>query len=152
MQNSDTTQPDGPHVIPYGGGYLDGEEPHHQWYPPEIVNPTDQSSSSNPKPTTQVTWSDNTKPPASSGSTPPSKSSDFQLSMNLAYRDGMAKSVAVVYEGASADSLTCTIRIEDGSKLHIHDSNLELIYQPDFSKLPKTHLGYRNEVGTGFTL
>ena len=70
-QTSDIINPDGPHVIPYGEGYLDGEEPHYQWYCTEIAKPTDQSSDSNPKPTAQVTWSDYTKPPASSGSTTP---------------------------------------------------------------------------------
>ena len=34
----------------------------------------------------------------------------------------------------------------------IHDSNLQLLNQPDFSNIPKTPLDYRNEVGTGLTL
>ena len=49
---SDIIHPDGPHVIPYGKGDLDREEPHHQWYRPDIANPTDQSINSNPNPTT----------------------------------------------------------------------------------------------------
>ena len=53
---SDVINPDDPHVIPYGKGYLDGKEPHHQWYRPNIAKPTYQSSNSNQKPTTQVTW------------------------------------------------------------------------------------------------
>ena len=57
--------------------------------------------------------------------------------MDMTYCDGMVKSVAVVYEGASADSLTHTVCIEDGSKLQIHNNNLQLIDQPDFSNLPK---------------
>ena len=52
---------------------LDGEDPHHQWYCPEISKPTDQSSDSNPKPTAQVISSDDTKTPDSSVSTTPSK-------------------------------------------------------------------------------
>ena len=52
--------------------------------------------------------------------------------MDLTYHDGKGKSVAVVYKGASADSLTHTIRLEDGSDLHIHFSNIKLIDQPDF--------------------
>ena len=72
--------------------------------------------------------------------------------MYLTYCYGKGNSVAVVYKGASADSLTHTIRLEDGSKLHIHDKNLQLIDQPGFSNFPKTTLEYRNEVGTGLTL
>ena len=64
--------------------------------------------------------------------------------MELTYCDGMGNSEAVVYEVASADILTHTIRIEDGSKLQIHDRKLQLIDQPDFSNLPKTSLDYRN--------
>ena len=71
--------------------------------------------------------------------------------MDLTYPDGMRKSVAVVYEGASDDILTHTICLEDGSNLQIHDRNLQLIYQPDFSNLPKNPLDYGNEVGTGLT-
>ena len=72
--------------------------------------------------------------------------------MNLTYRDGKGKSVAVVYKVTSADSLTHTIRLEDGSNIQIHDINLQLIDQPDFSNFPKTPLDYRNWVGTGLTL
>ena len=72
--------------------------------------------------------------------------------MDLKYCDGKGNSVAGVYEGASSDILTHKIRLEDGSKLHIHDINLQLIDQPDFSNFPKTPMDYRNEVGTGLTL
>ena len=44
--------------------------------------------------------------------------------MELIYRDVMGKSVTVVYEGASDDILKQTIRIEEKSKLQIHNSNL----------------------------
>ena len=91
-----------------------------------------------------MTWSDYTKPPDSSGSTTPSKLKGFQLSMDLTYCDGIVNIVAVFYEGASADILTHTIHIEYRSKLQIHDSNLQLIDQLDFSNLPKTPLDYRN--------
>ena len=103
LHTSDIINPDSPHVIPYGKGYLDGKEPHHQWYCTEIAKPTDQSSDSNPKPKIQVTWSDDTKPQASSGSTTSLKPRKFQLGMDLEYRDGMGNSVALFYEGASAD-------------------------------------------------
>ena len=42
-QNIDVINPDGPYVIPYDEGDLDGEEPHHQCYRPEIEKTTDQS-------------------------------------------------------------------------------------------------------------
>ena len=149
---SDIINPGVPQVIPYGEGYLDGKEPHHQWYRTEIEKPTDQSSDSNPKPKTQVTWSDDTNPPALRGITTPFKSRDFLICIDLKYCDVMINSVAVVYKGASADSLTHNIRLEVGSKLQIHDSNLQLIDKPDFSNLPKNPLDYRNEVGPGLTL
>ena len=72
--------------------------------------------------------------------------------MDLVYRDGQGKNVPVVYEGASADGMTHTIRLADGSKLPVHDSNLQLLDQPDFSNIPKTPLEYRNEVGVGLSL
>ena len=93
---SDGINLDGPHVIIYGEGDLDSEEPHHQLNPPNIAKPTYQYSNSNTNPTTQVTWSDDTKTPSSSGITTPSKPRYFQLRMDLTYRDGMGKSLALV--------------------------------------------------------
>ena len=81
-------------------------------------------------------WSNDTKPPASRGSTTPSKSRDFQMGMDLKYCDVLGKSVEVVYYGARSDILTHTICLEDGSKLQIHDINLQLIDQNDFSNFP----------------
>ena len=94
-QTSGATQPYGPHVIPYGEIELDGEDTHHKWYSPDIANPAYKFSNSNTKPTTQVTWSYDTKPPASSGSTTPPKSREFQIGMDLTYRDRMGRSVLV---------------------------------------------------------
>ena len=65
-----------------------------------------------------MTWSDDTKPTAPSGSTTPSKPREFNIGMDLKYLDGMGNSVAVVYEGASADIPTHTMRLEYGSKIH----------------------------------
>ena len=110
-QTSDTTHTYGSNVIPYGEGELDGKDPHNQWYCTEIENTTNQSRDSNPKPTMQVPWSDDTNPPASSEITPPSKPKDFQLGMDLTYRDGMGKRVAIFYKRASADSLTHPTRL-----------------------------------------
>ena len=67
-QTSDATQQDVPHGISYCEGDLGNKDPHNKWYRPEIPYPTDQSRDSNPKPTNQVTWSYDTKPPASTGS------------------------------------------------------------------------------------
>ena len=81
-----------------------------------------------------------------------SKLFDFVLGMDLVYRDGKGNNVTAVYEGASADNLTHTVRLQDGTKLDVHDSNLQLLDQPDFSNIPKTPLDYRNEVGHGLSL
>ena len=94
---SDIINPDGPHVIPYGEGDLDGKETHHQWYFPEILKTTYQYRNSNPNPTAQVTWSYHTKSPAPSVITTPSNSRDFQIVMDLTHRDKKGESVVVVY-------------------------------------------------------
>ena len=45
-----------------------------------------------------------------------------------------------------------TIRLSDSSKIAVHNSNLELLDQPNFSNIPITHLDYINEVGTRLTI
>ena len=72
--------------------------------------------------------------------------------MKLFYKQKEVKSVAVVYKGATSDGLSHTVRCKDGSKIVVHDSNLQLLKQPDFTNIPKTPLDYRNEVGTGLSL
>ena len=72
--------------------------------------------------------------------------------MELTYNDDQCKIGAVAYEGASADDKSHTVCTKDGSKFVVHDSNLQLLNQPDFANIPKTLLDYRNEVGTGLTL
>ena len=111
--NSDIINSDGPHVIIYRGGDLYSAETHNQWYCNSITKPTDQYLDSNKNPTAQVNWSDDTKPPAPTGSTTPSNLREFELSMDLTYRDREGKSVAVVYVEVSTDSLTHTIHLED---------------------------------------
>ena len=88
-----------------------------------------------------MTLSDDTKTPASSGVTTPSKSRGFYLGMELTYRDRKKNSVAVFYYGSSAYGLAHIIRLEDGSRFHIHYINLQLIDQPDFSKFHKNSPG-----------
>ena len=46
--------------------------------------------------------------------------------MSLSYFDGKGKAEIVVYEGASPDGLSHTVRKEDGTRLIVHDSNLRL--------------------------
>ena len=54
--------------------------------------------------------------------------------MDFSYRDGTGKDVTAVYEGGSANGLIHTIRLEDGVRLDTHNSNLQLLKQPDFQK------------------
>ena len=82
---------------------------------------------------------------------PPPKDKDFELGMDLAYRDGTGISEAVVYEGASSDGLTHTIRRKDGSKLNVHDSNISFLQQIGMSNIPSTPLDYCREVGRGLS-
>ena len=72
--------------------------------------------------------------------------------MELTYTDVKGKSRAVAYKGSSADGKSHTVRTKDGSKFVVHDSNLQLINQPDFANIPKTPINYINKVGTGLTL
>ena len=56
------------------------------------------------------------------------------------YCDSEGNSLPVLYEGANADGLLHTSRFVDGSKLAIHDSNIQLLDQPDFRICPRLHL------------
>ncbi|KAL7532041.1 hypothetical protein ACHAXR_004390 [Thalassiosira sp. AJA248-18] len=121
------------------------ENPIYQWYCPETcdsVTPSkvSENSDSNPDPNPDSsTRSDSTQ-------------FDFKLGMDLVYRDGKGNNVTAVYEGASADGLTHTVHLENGTRVDVHDSNLQLLDQPDFANMPRTPLDYRNEVGHGLTL
>ena len=72
--------------------------------------------------------------------------------MELTYNDGQGKRRAVAYEVASADDKSHTVCTKNRSEFVVHDSNLQLLNQPDFENIPKTPLDYRNEVGTDLTL
>ena len=111
------------------------ENPIHQWYSPE-TNDTAICSKAPPDP----------------DDIPNSSQFDFKLGMDLVYRDGKGNNVTAVYEGASTDGLTHTVRLENGKKIDVHDSNLQLLNQPDFANIPKTPLDYRNEVGNGISM
>ena len=102
-----------------------------------------------PTPIKEVTWSDSSKPSADTSS---EKKEDFQLDMELFNRGGAGNNISAVYEGASANGLKHKIRLEGGARLDTTDSNLQLIYQPDLSNIPKTPLDYRNEVESVLSL
>ena len=72
--------------------------------------------------------------------------------MKLFHKQKEGKGTAVVYKGASSDGLSHTVRRKDGSKIVVHDINLQLLKQPDFINIPKTPLDYSEKVGTGLTL
>ena len=87
-----------------------------------------------------------------SNSTTNTKSFDFILGIDLVYQDGKGNNITVVYKGASADKLTHTVRLQNGTKMDVYDSNLQLLDQPDFLNTPKTPLDFRNEVRHGLSL
>ena len=72
--------------------------------------------------------------------------------MDLVYCDGQGKNESVLYEGTSADGLVYTVRLSKCTKIAVHDSNLQLLEQPDYTNIPQTPLEYRNEVGVGMSL
>ena len=143
--------PANPHVIPFEEGDLDGEEPLHQYYRPNSNNesPTIQPRNATPKTNRKVNWLEYTKPLCADQS---NKSADFRLAMDLMYLEGEGESVPVVNEGASADVLLHTAFFAYSSKLAVHDSNLQILDQTNFSNIPKTPLDYRKEVGPSISL
>ena len=72
--------------------------------------------------------------------------------MDIVYCDGKGNNIAVVYEVSSATGQLHTIRLEDVTKLDVHDSNLGLLNRPDFFNIPKTPVDSRNEVVTSLSL
>ena len=93
--------------------------------------------------------SKDTKPPAAEQA---KQLARFQLGIDLIYCNVQGKHIPVLYERDSADVFLHTACFEDGTKLTVHDSNLLLLNQPDFSNMPKTPLDYRNEVGTSLSI
>ena len=88
-----------------------------------------------------MTWAHISKPSADTSS---EKKEDLQLGMDLFYRDRDGNNISAVYDGASANGLKHTIRLDDRARLDTNDMNLQLLDQPDFSNIPKTPLDYRN--------
>ena len=121
--------PKGPHLVPYMYTeideyfLLDDYDISSQWYQP---------GSQDPGPPLGI--------PCNDGAHQATPHIDFELGMNLVYRDGHGKNVPVVYEGASIDGLTHTIRLVDSSNTAVHNSNLKVLDHPYFSNVPKTPL------------
>ena len=57
----------------------------------------------------------------------------------------------MVYEGASADGLSHTIRRKDGTRLSVPDSNLAFLNQIDMGNIPSSPLDHYKEVGQGLS-
>ena len=53
------------------------------------------------------------------------------------YHNGKGNIVTVVYDGTSANRPLHNIRLEDSTKLDVHDSNLQLLGQLDFQTFLK---------------
>ena len=83
-----------------------------------------------------MSWLPSTKTPAPIVAKH-TESKDFQLGMELTYNDGQGESPEVAYEGSSADVKSHTVCTKDGSKFVVHDSNVQLLNQPDFCKYTK---------------
>ena len=60
--------------------------------------------------------------------------------MELTYNDGQGESRALAYKGDSADGKSHTVCAKYGSKFVVHDINLQLLNQPDFTNIPNTPL------------
>ena len=71
--------------------------------------------------------------------------------MDLVYNNGQGNNEAVVYEGASADGLSYTIRRNNGTRLSVPDRNLAFLQQMGMHHIPSTSLEYCKEVGVGLT-
>jgi hypothetical protein len=71
--------------------------------------------------------------------------------MSLIFLDGAGQSETVVYKGVMPDGLTHTIRLQDGTRLNVHDVHLHLKLKADLTNIPRTPLDYRKEVGKGIT-
>ena len=82
-----------------------------------------------------MAWSKDTKPLVADQANQPAR---FQLGMDLMYRNAQGNNIPVVYKGASSNRFIHTAPFEDGTKLNVHDSNLQLLDQPDFSNMPKS--------------
>ena len=58
----------------------------------------------------------------------------------ISNRDGPGNNISAEYEGACANGLEHTIRLQDGTRLCTNNRNLQLFDQPDFLNIPKTPL------------
>ncbi len=75
---------------------------------------------------------------------------DFELGMNVVYKDGKGNNKAMVYEGETNDRKHI-IHLKNSTKLNVANSHLVFIQQMDMGNIPSTPLDYCKEVGTGLT-
>ena len=94
-------------------------------------------------------WYSPPSKPASTSDDHPKQS--FELGLSLSYFDGNGKAEMVVYEGASPDGMSHTIRHKDGTKLIVHDLHLRLKLQTALSNIPLYPLEFSRELGKGIT-
>ena len=80
-----------------------------------------------------------------------SSESEFELGIDLLYKDGNGNNETVVYEGASIDGVHHTVRKQDGTKITTLESHLWVLDQPHLCNIPSTPLDYYKEVEKGLT-
>ncbi len=76
---------------------------------------------------------------------------EFNLGMNIIFKDGTGKSKHVVYKGATVNGLQQVIRNIDGSQSNVNQSHLSFTNQIGFDNIPQTPYDYCKEVGIGIT-
>jgi hypothetical protein len=90
------------------------------------------------------------------GKFPPTKrarteeSSDYEVGMELIFKDGHGSNVPVVYEGAVDNGLMHEVRVESGDTIITDASHLLMLRQPDLTNLPSTPKDYQEEVNKGY--
>ena len=92
--------------------------------------------------------------PTSKGPKQPKKrkhcDSDFEVGMDLLYKDGKGSNQPVVYEGAESNGLFHRVRLQDGSSVTVDASHLQMIHQPDLTNVPSTPFDYQKEVSQDY--
>ena len=73
------------------------------------------------------------------------------ISRNTKKKKTKVETISVVYEGVSANGLTHTVRLPDGSLRAVEECQLQDHLQPSFTNIPSTPLDYLNEVGKGIS-
>ena len=137
--------PDADTAIPPSDFFSNGDGYENEWYDP--TNQPTLTPTSEPAPK-RVRFDPTAKSPSQDAKT---SDNDFELGMQLAYRDGTGKVEAVVYEGATSDGHRHSIRHKDGTISLVYDDELSFINQIGMSNIPSTPLDYCKEVGQGLS-